>query len=43
MTCKCKATTYQGHIKKVEQDGYPAHVYKGNYWAPKDDAATPQH
>lgn len=36
--CKCKATTYQEHIEKVEQDGYPAHVYKGHYWAPHDDA-----
>jgi hypothetical protein len=36
--CKCKATTYQGHIKKVEKGGYPAHVYKGHYWGPKDDA-----
>jgi hypothetical protein len=35
--CKCRATTYQGHIKKVQKDGYPAHVYTGYYWAPKDD------
>lgn len=36
MTCKCKATTYQGHIRKVEEEGYPAHVYTGHYWAPTD-------
>lgn len=37
VTCKCKARTYTGHLKKVEQDGYPVHVYTGHYWAPKDD------
>lgn len=41
--CKCKATTYQGHIKKVEQDGYPAHVYTGHYWASKDDPNSTPH
>lgn len=37
VTCKCKARTYEGHLKKVQQDGYPTHVYTGHYWAPKDD------
>jgi hypothetical protein len=35
--CKCGVNTYRGHIKKVQQDGYPAHVYTGHYWGPKDD------
>jgi hypothetical protein len=37
MSCKCKARTYEGHLKKVQQDGYPVHVYTGHYWGPKDD------
>jgi hypothetical protein len=34
--CKCGSRSYNGHLKKVEE-GYPAHVYTGHYWAPKDD------
>jgi hypothetical protein len=37
VSCKCKARTYEGHLKKVQQDGYPVHVYTGHYWGPKDD------
>jgi hypothetical protein len=37
VSCKCKARTYEGHLKKVERDGYPTHVYTGHYWGPKDD------
>lgn len=36
MTCKCGARSFEGHLKKTEE-GYPGHVYKGHYWAPKDD------
>jgi hypothetical protein len=34
VSCKCKARTYEGHLKKVQQDGYPTHVYTGHYWGP---------
>lgn len=37
VSCKCKARTYEGHLKKVQEDRYPVHVYTGHYWAPKDD------
>lgn len=37
MTCKCKAQTYAGHLKKVEEGCVSAHVYTGHYWVPKDD------
>ncbi len=36
VSCKCKARTYEGHLKKVEKDGYPVHVYTGSYWGPRD-------
>jgi hypothetical protein len=36
VTCKCGARSFEGHLKKAEE-GYPGHVYKGHYWAPKDD------
>jgi hypothetical protein len=36
MTCKCKARTYVGHLKKVEEGRAAAHVYTGHYWAPAD-------
>lgn len=35
VSCKCKARTYEGHLKKVE-NGYPVHVYSGPYWGSRD-------
>jgi hypothetical protein len=35
MSCKCGATTHQGHIRRVEE-GYPGHVYTGHHWGPTD-------
>lgn len=35
VSCKCKARTYEGHLKKVQKNGYPTHVYTGPYWGPK--------
>lgn len=37
MSCKCGAQTYAGHFRKFKA-GYPAHCYRGFYWAPKEDA-----
>lgn len=33
MTCKCKARTYEGHLKKIRA-GYPGHAYHGAIWRP---------
>jgi hypothetical protein len=35
MACKCGARTYRGHVKKYRA-GYPAHVYRGPFWARTD-------
>jgi hypothetical protein len=37
MSCKCKATTYQEHLREVEEGRYAGHVYKGHHWAPTGD------
>lgn len=37
VSCKCKARTYAGHLKKVEEGRASVHVYTGPYWGPTDD------
>lgn len=34
--CKCGSDTYTSHVERTSK-GYPAHVYTGHYWAPRDD------
>lgn len=37
MSCKCKARTYEGHLRKMREGRTSAHVYTGSYWGPKND------